>query len=96
MSSYEIILAKEKELELVYTPNCKTIEDVANFLKQDASKCIKAIDLIVAGEPIIVFVPGDRELNMTKLCAYLGVPEHEIEMMDEEQPEQEPSFAPLS
>ena len=46
----------EKELELVYTPNCKTIEDVANFLKQDASKCIKAIDLIVAGEPIIVFV----------------------------------------
>lgn len=74
----------EKELELVYTPNCKTIEDVANFLKQDASKCIKAIDLIVAGEPIIVFVPGDRELNMTKLCAYLGVPEHEIEMMDDE------------
>ena len=74
----------EKELELVYTPNCKTIEDVANFLKQDASKCIKAIDLIVAGEPMIVFVPGDRELNMTKLCSYLGVPEHEIEMMDEE------------
>lgn len=73
-----------KELELVYTPNCKTIEDVANFLKQDASKCIKAIDLIVVGEPIIVFVPGDRELNMTKLCAYLGVPEHEVEMMDEE------------
>lgn len=74
----------EKELELVYTPNCKTIEDVANFLKQDASKCIKAIDLIVAGEPMIVFVPGDRELNMTKLCSYLGVPEHEVEMMDEE------------
>lgn len=74
----------EKELELVYTPNCKTIEDVANFLKQDASKCIKAIDLIVAGEPIIVFIPGDRELNMTKLCAYLGIPEHEIEMMDDE------------
>ena len=74
----------EKELELVYTPNCKTIEDVANFLKQEASKCIKAIDLIVAGEPVIVFIPGDRELNMTKLCAYLGVPEHEVEMMDEE------------
>ncbi|MEB3012878.1 proline--tRNA ligase, partial [Parvimonas sp. D2] len=50
----------ENELELVYTPNCKTIEDVANFLKHEASKCIKAIDLIVAGEPIIVFVPGER------------------------------------
>lgn len=75
---------EEKELELVYTPDCKTIEEVADFLKQESKKCVKAVDLIVAGEPVIVFIPGDRELNLTKLCGYLGVPEHEVEMMDDE------------
>ena len=74
----------EKQLELVYTPKCKTIEDVANFLNVDKMKCAKAIDLVVCGEPIVVFIPGDRELNMAKLCAYLGVAEHEIEMMSDE------------
>ncbi|BFT65789.1 proline--tRNA ligase [Parvimonas parva] len=75
---------EEKELELVYTPDCKTIEEVSDFLKQETQKCVKAVDLIVAGEPVIVFIPGDRELNLTKLCGYLGVPEHEVEMMDDE------------
>ena len=75
---------EEKELELVYTPDCKTIEEVSDFLKQETKKCVKAVDLIVAGEPVIVFIPGDRELNLTKLCGYLGVPEHEVEMMDDE------------
>lgn len=75
---------EEKNLELVHTPNCKTIEEVANFLNVPKSKCAKAVDLIVSGEPVIVFIPGDRELNMTKLCAYLAVPEHEIEMMNDE------------
>lgn len=75
----------EKELELVHTPNCKTIEDVAKFIGVSGDKCIKAIDLIVSGEPVIVFIPGDRELNMTKLCGYLGVPEHEIEMMNDDE-----------
>ena len=36
------------------------------------------------GQPVFVFVPGDRELNMAKLISYLKVPEHEIEMADDE------------
>lgn len=36
------------------------------------------------GEPVFVFIPGDRELNMAKLISYLQVPEHEIEMADDE------------
>lgn len=69
--------------EKVLTPNCKTIEEVSDFLNVDAAHCLKAVDLMVEGKPVIVFIPGDRELNMTKLIGYLKCPEHEIEMMEE-------------
>ncbi len=75
---------EEKEIELVQTKDTKTIEEVSNFLKIDQNKCAKAVDLLVQGKPVLVFVPGDRELNMAKLISYLQVPEHEIEMMDDE------------
>lgn len=71
-------------LEKIETPNCKTIEEVSEFLKVDPSHCFKAIDLMISGEPVLVFIPGDRELNMAKLISYLKVPEHEIEMMEDE------------
>ena len=69
--------------EKVLTPNCKTIEEVSDFLNVDAAHCLKAVDLMVEGKPVIVFIPGDRELNMTKLIGYLKCPEYEIEMMEE-------------
>lgn len=69
--------------EKVLTPNCKTIEEVSDFLNVDAAHCLKAVDLMVEGKPVIVFIPGDRELNMAKLVSYLKCPEHEIEMMEE-------------
>ncbi|WP_138159502.1 proline--tRNA ligase [Peptoniphilus catoniae] len=72
------------EPEEIETPNCKTIEEVASFLGVNKSKCLKAVDLSVRGKPVIVFIPGDRELNEAKLISYLQVPEHEIEMMSDE------------
>ena len=69
--------------EKVLTPNCKTIEEVSDFLNVDAAHCLKVVDLMVEGKPVIVFIPGDRELNMAKLVSYLKCPEHEIEMMEE-------------
>ena len=69
--------------EKVLTPNCKTIEEVSDFLNVDAAHCLKAVDLMIEGKPVIVFIPGDRELNMSKLVSYLKCPEHEIEMMEE-------------
>lgn len=69
--------------EKVLTPNCKTIEEVSDFLNVDKAHCLKAVDLMVEGKPVIVFIPGDRELNMSKLVSYLKCPEHEIEMMEE-------------
>lgn len=74
-----------RELEEVHTPGTTTIEAVANYLGESETKCLKAVDFMVQGEPVFVFVPGDREVNMAKLEGYLGVPEHEIEPMNEEQ-----------
>lgn len=73
-----------QDMEKVHTPEARTIEEVSNFLGIEAAHCAKAVDLIVEGKPVFVFIPGDRELNETKLMAYLGVPEHEVEMMDDE------------
>lgn len=75
---------KEKEIELVKTPNTKTIKEVAEFIGVNEKRCAKAVDLLVSGEPLLVIIPGDRELNMAKLVSFLKVPEHEIEIMDDD------------
>ncbi|MDO5714167.1 MAG: proline--tRNA ligase [Tissierellia bacterium] len=72
-----------KTMEKVHTPQTSTIEEVANFLEVEENRCAKAMDLTVAGEPVLMIIPGDRELNMAKVSAYLGEPEHEIEMMSD-------------
>ncbi len=80
----EIEAEEAKEIELVETPDKKTIEEVSKFLGVPTNKFAKAVDLMVAGEPVIVIIPGDRELNMAKLLGHLGAAEHEVEMMDDE------------
>lgn len=81
---FEPITEELKEIELVETPNVTSIEDVSKFLSIPENKFAKAVDLIVEGEPVIVIVPGDRELNMAKLLSFLQVAEHEVEIMDDE------------
>lgn len=81
----EFVDEAEKELELVETVGKTTIEEVSSYLSEDQKHFAKAVDLKVKGEPMIVFVPGDRELNMAKLISYLQVPEHEVEMLDDEE-----------
>lgn len=73
-----------KELEKVETKDVKTIEELSKLLNVDKDRCLKAIDLKVKDEKVLVFIPGSRELNMTKLIKYLGCAEHEIEMMNDE------------
>lgn len=73
-----------KELEKVETKGVKTIDDLAKLLKVEKDRCLKAVDLVVRGEKIVVFIPGSRELNLTKLIKHLGCAEHEIEMMGDE------------
>ncbi len=79
----------ELPMEKVLTPGTKTIEEVANFLKVDRSKTIKALLFKVYKETeedyyyAAAFIRGDRELNMTKLINALDIPEHAIEFADE-------------
>ncbi|MDO5037829.1 MAG: proline--tRNA ligase [Tissierellia bacterium] len=74
----------QKDLEKVHTPGVTTIKDLSHFLSVEEARCAKAVDLLVEGKPVLVFIPGDRELNLVKLMSFLDVPEHAIEMMDDE------------
>ena len=72
------------ELEKVHTPNVTTIDDLEEFFAIDKSNFAKAIIYNHNNSPIVVIIPGDRELNETKLFNYLAIAEHDIEMADEE------------
>lgn len=74
----------EKEMEKVHTPNVTTIEGLQEFFNMDKSKFGKALVYVAEGEPVVAIIPGDRELNETKLVNYLGIPEHELAMADED------------
>ena len=73
------------EMDKVATPDARTIEEVCAYLKTDPRQTLKAVLLRIVDQPVFVFIPGDRQLNMSKLVAYLGVPEHQIEMLEEDE-----------
>ncbi len=78
------------DIEEVYTPGTKTIEEVANYLNMEQSQTIKALmfethdDETGESSYVAAFIRGDRELNMIKLVNALNIPEHAIEFADEE------------
>jgi len=51
----------------VHTPGAATIEALATFLEVEESKTLKCMMFDVAGRSAAVLVPGDREVNTTKL-----------------------------
>ena len=61
----------KKEKELVETPHCETIEDVAKFLKKDMADTVKALIMNVDGELVIFFINGERDLNESKVLKLL-------------------------
>ena len=65
------------------TPGTTTIEAVAEYLGYETSRCVKALAFLADEEPVLVFIPGDRELNPTKLCNYLGIAEHQLAFADD-------------
>ena len=72
-------------LEKVYTPNCKTIEEVTSFLGASVETSCKAVmyQKNMTDEYVIVFVRGDYEVNETKLTNYLGEKVHPAEVTEE-------------
>ncbi len=63
---------EEKPMEKVHTPNVRTIEELANFLKVSPSKIMKAVLYIVKGNPVLVLIRGDREIDENKLERIFG------------------------
>ncbi len=57
---------EEKELTLVPTPHCQSIEEVCNYLQLPVTSSVKALLMNVDGQLVIFFVRGDRELNESK------------------------------
>lgn len=62
-----------EELTLVLTPQCKTIEEVCNYLNRDVLSSCKAVvyQKNSNDDYVVVFTRGDIEVNETKLRNYL-------------------------
>lgn len=76
---------KEKPLkmELVHTPNTKTIEEVSSFLKLPATKLMKSVVVNADGEIILCLIRGDRELNSVKLSKLINATNIEMATPEE-------------
>ena len=66
-----------RSLEKVHTPGIKTIADLVDFLKIPIENTVKAIvvkgDETPAGEPVLLLVRGDHELNRIKAQKIEGI-----------------------
>ncbi len=75
--------AAEKELEKIYTPNSRTIEELVEFLETDAKAFAKTLLYNADGKIVAVMVRGDREVNETKLANHLGAIDLEMASPEE-------------
>lgn len=73
------------ELELIDTPNAKTIEELSQFTGEDKSKFAKVIAMKTEDENFMIIIPGHRELNILKFLSHFKIAENEIEMMTDDE-----------
>ena len=72
-------------LECIETPDCKTIEDVCEFLKSDVTASCKAVvyQKNMDDAFVVAFVRGDYEVNETKLRNLVGEDIHPAEITED-------------
>ncbi len=61
-----------KNLFEISTPNVKSIDELCAFLKIDETQCAKSRIYIHDGEPVLILMLGNDEVNETKLGKVLG------------------------
>jgi len=61
-----------KDIKEVHTPNLKSVEEVAQFLKVNQRDLIKTMITEADGTPIVALVSGDKELSIVKLRRQIG------------------------
>ena len=91
MEAAENIMPDEKigtvsELECIETPDCKTIEDVCDFLHSSVETSCKAVVYQRNADDsfVVAFVRGDYEVNETKLRNIVGEPIHVAQIMEDD------------
>lgn len=72
-----------KEIEKIYTPDCTTIDDVAELLGVTPERVVKTLCFSADGEVVMVLIRGDRRISEVKLQHALGC--NELEMASDEQ-----------
>lgn len=61
----------EESLKKIETPNVKSIDEVADFLKVSPQKTIKSMLYMADDKPVLVLVRGDYDVNDVKVKNYL-------------------------
>ncbi|KUK32673.1 MAG: Proline--tRNA ligase [Thermoanaerobacterales bacterium 50_218] len=81
----QIIPSEEnpRPLEMVATPDMRTVKEVADYLGVPSHQLIKTMFYKVDGEYVAVLVRGDRVVNETKVKNFLGATSVEIASEDE-------------
>ena len=64
-----------REVETVYTPDCKTMEEVSAFLNVPINRTVKSMVYKADDEIVLVLIRGDRQINEVKLANLLDVVE---------------------
>jgi prolyl-tRNA synthetase len=64
--------AETETVEEIHTPNVKTIDQLASFLKVDHSVLAKSVVYWVNDKPTLILMMGNDELNESKLMAVAG------------------------
>ncbi|MBX2991694.1 MAG: proline--tRNA ligase [Bacteroidetes bacterium] len=71
--------AESKPLDEIPTPNVKTIDELAAFLKVDHSVLAKSVVYWADKTPVLVLLMGNDELNESKLTSVMGTDVRPIE-----------------
>lgn len=75
--------AELRQMEVVKTPDAKTIEEVAAFFQKAADDFVKTLIYKVDGKTYAFLLKGTRELNETKVLKLLQANEMELADFDE-------------
>lgn len=70
--SREVPKEEMHPLEMVHTPNMKSIEEVSTFLNVAPRDIVKTMIYMADGNPVAVLVSGDQDVNEIKVKNYLN------------------------
>lgn len=84
-SDKELSTQELKEMEFIYTPNIKTIDELEASLNISSNKLIKTILLNIKGSIVAVLLRGDRSINSLFVARHFDIKEKDIKMASEEE-----------